>query len=58
MRIKNFGNSWAREAKDRLNWKGLVSTHTWKWAAKGAELPDDTHLPTNEVGLRDHPPEL
>ena len=32
--IKNFGNSWAKEANDRLNWKGLVSAHTQKWAAK------------------------
>ena len=56
--IKNVGNSWAMEAKDRLNWKGLESAHAQKQVTEGAYLPGDTHLPTNEVESWDHPPDI
>lgn len=35
---KQFGRSWMRAAKDRLNWKSLVNARAQKWTVKGRNL--------------------
>ena len=48
---KHFGSSWARLAKDRGKWKGLVDAHAQKWMVEGAYRSRGAHLPSGGSSL-------
>ena len=45
--IRELGTTWKVQAKNRQEWKSLVSTYAQKWAAEGVTSEGEAHLPND-----------